>query len=114
MTVLCRLADLEATGAKEITVDDAGVKHAIFVVRHGSGVNAYFNACPHARLRLNSEPDRFFDIGRSFLVCVNHGAHFDVTNGLCFRGPCKGARLRPFPVRIEGDSVIGTDRDFTL
>ena len=114
MTVLCRLADLEATGAKELTVDDAGIKHAIFVVRHDGGVKGYFNACPHARLPLNNEPDRFLDIGGSFLVCVNHGAHFDVMSGLCFRGVCKGASLKNFPVRLEGDNIIATDPDFTL
>lgn len=114
MTVLCRLDDLEATGAKELTVNDAGLKRAIFVVRHEGGVKAYFNACPHARLPLNSQPDRFLDLGGSFLVCVNHGAHFDVLSGLCFRGVCKGARLTSFPVRLEGDNVISTDSDFTL
>lgn len=42
MTVLCRLSDLAATGAKEIFVEDAGIRHAVFVVRRGDDIAAYF------------------------------------------------------------------------
>jgi nitrite reductase/ring-hydroxylating ferredoxin subunit len=114
MTPLCRLADLEATGAKEIVVIDAGLRHKIFIVTHDNGVAAYFNACPHARLPLNAAPDAFFDFSRSFLVCVNHGAHFDAMTGRCLRGPCKGESLRRFPVRLDGDTVFGTDPDYIV
>lgn len=114
MIVLCRLADLEATGAKEVIVENAGMRHPIFVVRHDRGVTAYFNACPHARLPLNNEPDAFFDFSRSFLVCVNHGAHFDAVTGRCLRGPCKGESLRRFLVRIDGEIVLSTDPDYTM
>ena len=111
MSVLCRLADLEATGAKEVMVDDAGIRHRAFVVHHISGIAAYFNACPHARLPLNNDPDVFFDFSRSFLFCVNHGAHFDAASGKCLRGPCKGQALRRLAVRVEGDRVICADSD---
>ncbi len=110
--ILCRLADLAATGAREIIVSDAGVRRKIFVVRHAHGIASYFNACPHARLPLNAEPDVFFDVGRSVLVCVNHGAHFEPGNGLCLRGPCKGERLRPFPIRIDGEDIHADDPDY--
>lgn len=114
MTLLCRLADLEATGAKEITVEDTGIRHAVFVVRHERGVAAYFNACPHARLPLNTAPDVFFDFSRSFLVCVNHGAHFDAETGGCIRGVCKGEKLKRFAIRLEGDKIFCADSDYTL
>lgn len=114
MTLLCRLADLEATGAKEVVVTDAGQRHPIFVVKHDNGVAAYFNACPHARLPLNAKPDAFFDVARGFLVCVNHGAHFDPVTGRCLRGPCKGESLRRFAVRLEGDTVRGADPDYVV
>jgi nitrite reductase/ring-hydroxylating ferredoxin subunit len=114
MTVLCRLADLEATGAKEAVVDDAGIRHPIFIVKHDGGVAAYFNACPHARLPLNAEPGVFFDFSRSFLVCGNHGAHFDAATGRCIRGPCKGESLRRFPVQLDGDRVLCADSDYAI
>lgn len=114
MTVLCRLADLEATGAKEVIVEDAGIRRPIFVVRHDRGVAAYFNVCPHARLPLNGEPDAFFDFSRSFLVCVNHGANFDAATGRCIRGPCKGENLKPLTVHLEDDRIVCTDPDYNL
>ena len=114
MTVLCRLADLEATGAKEGVVHDGGIRHPIFVVKHAGGVSAYFNACPHARLPLNAEPDAFFDFSRSFLVCGNHGAHFDAATGRCIRGPCKGESLRRLAVQLDSDRVLCADSDYTV
>lgn len=112
-TVLCRLGALDATGAKEIVLDDAGIPVAVVVVRCGAGVAGYFNSCPHAKLPLNRAPDVFFDAGGTVLVCVNHGAHFDAATGRCLRGPCKGASLRPFPVRLDGDLVVATDTDYS-
>lgn len=112
MRALCRLADLAATGAKDVVVQDAGVRKQVFVVMHGGHVRAYFNACPHARLPLNNLPDTFFDAGRDVLVCVNHGAHFDALTGKCVRGPCKGQTLRPLAVDCDGDSIVIADPDY--
>lgn len=114
MTVLCRLSDLAATGAKEIVVEDAGIRHAVFVVRRGEDIAAYFNACPHARLPLNGAPDVFLDFTGSHLVCVNHGAHFDVRTGHCHRGPCKGQRLKPLAIRCEDDKILCADSDYKV
>jgi nitrite reductase/ring-hydroxylating ferredoxin subunit len=114
MIALCRLADLEATGAKEIIVEDAGISRAVFVVKHQGGVSAYFNACPHARLPLNGTPDVFLDFSGTVLFCANHGAHFDPADGRCIRGPCKGERLKSFPIRLEGDKIFCDDSDYTL
>jgi nitrite reductase/ring-hydroxylating ferredoxin subunit len=114
MILLCRLADLEATGAKEIIVEDAGVRRAVFVVRHTGGVSAYVNACPHAGLPLNSAPDVFLDFSGSFLFCANHGAHFEPAGGKCLRGPCKGESLKSFPIRVEDGKIFCADSDYTL
>ncbi len=114
MTLLCRLADLEVTRAKEIIVEDAGIRRAVFVVRHASGVSAYFNACPHARLPLNNAPDVFFDVSGAVLVCANHGAHFEPAGGKCLRGPCKGESLKSFPIRVADGKIFCADSDYTL
>ncbi len=104
--VLCALADLAATGAKEIVLTKDGGRYPVFVIRHGDGVRAYENSCPHARLPLNMAEDVFFDVRRTVLVCVNHGAHFDPATGICLRGPCKGQRLREFRVTTDGTAVL--------
>jgi nitrite reductase/ring-hydroxylating ferredoxin subunit len=103
---LCSLADLDATGAKEIVLDDGGVRLPVFVVRHGDAVLGYVNSCPHARLPLNWRDDVFFDVTRSYLLCANHGAHFDIDSGDCIRGPCKGKSLTRYPVRVVDGEVF--------
>lgn len=104
--VLCRLSDLDATGAKEIVLDRDGGRYPVFVIRFGARIFGYENSCPHVRLPLNWKDDSFFDISGTYLFCANHGAVFEPTTGLCTRGPCKGQKLKSFPVRIEGDTVI--------
>jgi len=104
--VLCRLDDLDATGAKEIVLDDYGVRLPVFVVRYNGRILGYVNSCPHVRLPLNWKPDSFFDFSQTYLFCVNHGAHFDVETGNCLRGPCKGQSLRPFPVQVDGVHIV--------
>lgn len=105
-TFLCRLADLDATGGKDVVIDDAGVRLGLFVVRWRGAVHGYVNSCPHARLPLNWKDDSFFDLSRNYLLCANHGAFFDVATGACVRGPCKGQSLRRISIRIEGDAIM--------
>ena len=105
---LCQISDLDPTGAKEVVLDQDGARLAVFIVKCGAEIRGYVNSCPHARLPLNWRDDAFFDISRTFLFCANHGAHFDVMTGLCLRGPCKGQSLAPFPVAIDGQTVVAT------
>ncbi len=104
--VLCRLADLDATGAKEIVLERNGARLPVFVAKGESRIFGYVNSCPHARLPLNWREDAFFDVSRTYLFCANHGAHFALDTGLCLRGPCKGQSLTPFSIHVIGDVVI--------
>jgi nitrite reductase/ring-hydroxylating ferredoxin subunit len=105
-TRLCSLDDLDATGAKEVVLNDAGVRFPVFVIKWQGGLRGYVNSCPHVRLPLNWREDIFFDISGSYLFCANHGAHFDAGTGACLRGPCKGKSLTPFRVRVEGADIV--------
>ena len=58
-TVLCALSDLDATGAKGISLDGNAGRAGIFVVRDGAGVFGYVNSCPHIGVPLELEPDEF-------------------------------------------------------
>lgn len=104
--ILCALAELDATGAKEIVFDDNGERVSVFVVKHNGAVRGYINSCPHARLPLNWRDDQFFDVTRLYLLCANHSAYFDIQTGQCVRGPCKGKSLTPYRVAIEGSKVL--------
>lgn len=98
---LCRLADLEATGAAGVTADG----REIVCVRTDSGVAAYVNVCPHQGTPLETFPGRFLNADRTLLICSTHGARFRVEDGVCISGPCTGARLTPVPVRLDGEAV---------
>lgn len=103
---MCRLADLVATGAKGTNVMVAGQRREVVVVQvDADAIRAYVNRCPHRFLPLETQPDRFLDAERRHLVCTMHGARFRGEDGVCVWGPCRGARLEPMVVRIEGDLV---------
>ncbi len=104
--VLCTLKDLDVTGAKEIVLERDGGRFPVFVVRFADQIMGYVNSCPHARLPLNWREDAFFDVTGTFLFCTSHGAQFDPVTGNCIRGPCKGQRLIPFAIRIDGETII--------
>lgn len=103
---LCRPADLDATGAKEVIVHVNGVRHSVVVVKDGAAIRAYVNSCPHARTPLNWAEDKFFDLSGTYLLCATHGAAFDIGSGRCMRGPAKGQSLTPVPVRLENDEIV--------
>jgi nitrite reductase/ring-hydroxylating ferredoxin subunit len=104
--VLCGLAELDATGAKEIVFDDNGARVSVFVVKYGGAIHGYVNSCPHARLPLNWRDDQFFDTTGLYLLCANHSAYFDIQTGQCVRGPCKGQFLNAFNVVIKDNEIV--------
>jgi nitrite reductase/ring-hydroxylating ferredoxin subunit len=108
---LCTLADLEATGAKGVTLGTLPHLREIVVVQIEDGVRAYANRCPHMYSTLETFPDRFLDATREHLVCSTHGARFRVQDGLCVSGPCQGYNLEPVAVRLEGSRVMLADGD---
>lgn len=88
------LADLPEGAASEAVLALDGEITALIVTRVAGQVHAFRNVCPHAGRRLDWAPGAFLiDQGR--LVCAAHGACFDMANGLCVSGPCKGASLTP-------------------
>jgi nitrite reductase/ring-hydroxylating ferredoxin subunit len=80
-------------------------EESVILLRQGERVNAWLNICPHAGRRLDWAPGKFL-ISKGMLVCAAHGASFNVDNGECIGGPCKGESLRNVPVRVEHGEVL--------
>jgi nitrite reductase/ring-hydroxylating ferredoxin subunit len=80
-----------------------------FVVRRGATVRAYVNHCPHAGFPLNYSPDSFLAPHAPLILCVMHGALFDMETGHCVSGPCAGLALRALPVRVVRGYVMLDD-----
>ena len=96
---LIRLAQLPPEGMSEIELPVEGELQSIVLRRQGDVVQAWLNICPHAGRRLDYAPGQFLlDQGR--LVCAAHGASFELEQGVCVAGPCRGASLVPLAVAI--------------
>ena len=104
--VICRLADLEPTGARAFRAGGGEWPLRGFIVRCGAGVRGYVNHCPHAGHPLDLRPHHFLTRDRALIVCASHGALFEKENGLCIAGPCAGRALRPVPLVICDGLVL--------
>jgi nitrite reductase/ring-hydroxylating ferredoxin subunit len=103
---LCPLGALSDPGAKGFTFGDGAMRRDVVVVRQGTQVFAYENACPHQGTPLEFLPDQFLTHDRKHLLCSTHGAIFEIATGYCVRGPCKGKSLRAIPSRVEDGLVV--------
>ena len=96
---LIHLAELPAEGLSEAELPVAGELQSILLRRTGERVQAWLNICPHAGRRMDYAPGKFLvDQGR--LVCAAHGASFELEQGVCVAGPCRGASLVPLEVVV--------------
>ena len=107
--VLCRIADLSDPGARAFTLGRGDWPLRGFLVRRGNAVQAYVNQCPHQGHPLNLRPDAFLTADGSLIVCLSHGALFELATGFCVAGPCAGQSLRSLPLRVEGGLVMLRD-----
>jgi nitrite reductase/ring-hydroxylating ferredoxin subunit len=92
--------DISRTSGKEGTLFHG------FIVRKGDTVFGYRDLCPHMSLPLAQKLDDYLSPDPSLISCSWHGALFNVTDGVCVGGPCKGQRLEPWPVRVADGFIV--------
>ena len=103
---LCDLTDLEATGAFGIECD--GVEYLVVREPGATTPQVYYNSCPHLGIALEIREHEFLDADQKFIVCANHGALFQIEDGLCIAGPCQNQSLKPAPHKVDQGSVFLT------
>ena len=97
---LIELADWPPQGLSETEADVDGERLSLVLLREGGVLKAWLNVCPHAGRRLDWAPGKFLvDKGR--LVCAAHGASFEMEQGVCVAGPCRGASLVAVAVTVD-------------
>ncbi len=99
---LCRVGELPGKGAIGVPLPggEPGWRDELILLRHGDGLRAYRNSCPHTGAPLNWLPDRFFDADGRYLQCSLHMALFEPGSGRCVHGPCPGRSLQPVAVEL--------------
>lgn len=95
-------SELEEGKSLGIEVDN---QH-LFAVRKDDQLFLYWNRCPHLGTPLEWEENRFLDADGALIQCSTHGALFQIEDGYCLVGPCKGKYLQSVPFTLEGSSMM--------
>jgi nitrite reductase/ring-hydroxylating ferredoxin subunit len=102
---LAELAQIEDDGFLEVEARLEGDAESVILHRSGDVVRAWLNVCPHAGRRLDWAPGKFLRNRDGQLVCAVHGATFELAQGECIAGPCRGASLRAVAVEVREGAV---------
>lgn len=105
-TVLAPLAGLPDGQLSERELSIAGELESVLLLRHGEQVKGWLNVCPHAGRRLDYAPGMFLLSAAGEVVCPVHGATFELEQGLCTAGPCRGQSLRALPLQVVDGQVL--------
>ena len=100
---------MEDGGFVEVEAVLNGAAESLVRYRDGQRVRAALNVCPHAGRRKASAPGKFLKSREGHLVCAAHGASFELVNGDCIAGPCRGDSLRRVAVEIRDGQVVLVD-----
>ena len=103
--MLIRRSELPASGLVAVDALIDGESTSILVDCDRNPLQAWLNCCPHQGRRLDYAPGKFL-IHKGQLVCAAHGASFDLEEGLCVGGPCRGEHLTSVRVVEEPDGSL--------
>lgn len=78
----------------------------LFAVKKDDQLFLYWNRCPHLGTPLEWEEDRFLDPDGALIQCSTHGALFQIEDGHCLVGPCKGKYLQAIPFTLENGAMM--------
>jgi nitrite reductase/ring-hydroxylating ferredoxin subunit len=79
-----------------------------FLIQTDQGPRAYFNACMHWPVPLDMGDSEFYSSELGGIVCKTHGAIYNIETGICESGPCVGAPLERFSVRLDNEDAYVT------
>ena len=105
-SALISLSAITDRGLAEAEAVIDGCVESLILHRDGACARAWLNICPHAGRRLDWAPGEFLRSKDGFLVCAVHGASFELAEGLCVAGPCRGEHLRAVPVEVRDGAVF--------
>jgi nitrite reductase/ring-hydroxylating ferredoxin subunit len=100
---LCNSSDLlDGELAVPFDVVYYGQACRAFAIRYRGKVHAYLNRCTHVAMEMDYQPNRFFDMTGTRLICATHGALYQPETGACRGGPCRGGLVKIDLVEQDG------------
>ncbi len=102
MIVVTSVDDIEEGSSKGFELNNL----YLFIVKKDNEIYLYWNRCPHLGTPLEWEENRFLDADGALIQCSTHGALFQIEDGHCLAGPCKGKNLQAVPFSIENGMVM--------
>lgn len=92
-------------------IDTDEVREAFLVTDEDGTVHAWLNYCQHITT-VSIHKGELLPRRGAQVVCQNHGAMFNIDDGLCTHGPCEGATLERLAVTVEDGVVKLTDEAY--
>jgi nitrite reductase/ring-hydroxylating ferredoxin subunit len=102
---LCKLNELPNFEARGFTVDSEHGELSLVAIHHDNEISVYENRCPHLNIPLNWQPDEFMSLEGTHIQCSTHGALFNIEDGHCISGPCRGQGLSRYKATQKDDEV---------
>jgi len=103
---LCQTNELEEYQTRGFTVEIGDDSLDFLLLKQDGDIRAYLNFCPHLGIPLNWQPDEFMSMEGTHIQCSTHGALFQLEDGYCFSGPCRGESLTPLNIEISDNSEV--------
>ena len=103
--IIAAVDEISDPGSKRFSISAGGSKIELFVIKKAAKIVVYQNSCPHTQGPLDWTPDKFLDMDNNYIMCANHGALFEINNGLCIYGPCKAQSLKPIQFTIKDNNI---------
>lgn len=103
---LAKTAELAPGVTRAFTYKDAdGIRRDGFVANFDGNFVAFENVCRHIPVTLDYADGRFFTTDGRHFICQTHGATYEPLTGVCVRGPCTGASLKPLTIEVRDGAV---------
>lgn len=102
---LCDLNELTNHHATGFTITHQDESISLVVLKEDEAIGVFYNICPHAGRPLDYAPGKFL-VKDKQVICAVHGAAFQVPDGTCVSGPCRGATLTNVPFDTENGQLF--------
>ena len=109
--VLCRFDDIPDGSTKLFSFGRGFERFQMFILRRGDQLLSYANDCPHVHGPLDWKPGEFLTEDGDYIICAMHGAVFQLDDGLCVGGPCRGEHLDHVPVDVIDGAIVVSNPD---